>query len=51
MKKVKKITVRRFVDVSPTLEVSRKKDWDENYQDPTINLDNGNNDYDYANIN
>ena len=45
MKKGKKITVRRFV------EVSRKKDWDENYQDPTINLDNGNNDYDYANIN
>ena len=45
MKKGKKITVRRFV------EVSRKKDWDENYEDPTINLDYGNIDYDYANIN
>lgn len=47
MKKENKITVRRHVDVSPNIEVSRKKDWNGNYHDSrSENIC----DYDYANI-
>ena len=47
MKKEKKITVRRHVDVLSNSEVSRKKDWNGNYQDSrSENIC----DYDYANI-